>query len=68
VVAFVRGNLGYDAESPLSSAEIENLRSIYQHDFADQSILLNENLNEQEMIRQSIISQTNDDLLLQEAL
>jgi hypothetical protein len=68
IAAFIRSNLGYNAESPLSSAEIESLRSIYQNDFANQSILLNENLSEQEIIRQSIISQTNDDLLLQEAL
>jgi len=69
VAAFIRDNLGYNAESPLSSEEIENLRSIYQSDFTNQSILLlNESLIEQEVIRQSIISQENDELLLQEAL
>jgi len=69
VAAFIRDNLGYNAESLLSSEEIENLRSIYQSDFTNQSILLlNESLIEQEMIRQSIISRENDELLLQEAL
>jgi len=61
LILFAKSNLGCESKNFLSSSEIETLREIYEENLKQHSIILSENLIEQETIRQSLLPKKEDD-------
>ena len=54
-ISFIK-TFDYNHQNPLSSTEIENLRSMYQDNLVQESIDVVEDMAEQEAIRQSFVN------------
>jgi len=68
LLLFAKSSLGYESKNCLNSTEIEILREIYEANLKQQSIIFSENLIEQETIRQSLLTKSEEDWQLQQAL
>ena len=68
LLLFAKSSLGYESKNCLNSTEIEILREIYEANLKQQSIIISENLIEQETIRQSLLTKSEEDWQLQQAL